>query len=140
MKEIFVTWKKEYLGAKRLVLGVNKVLQRNLVYQGYHEVVRMLKKMDSQLKSQYLCADIMLRKGKNCMKDCMILWRANMRKLECEKMETKANEIMEKKEVMKEECREKAHFISEEVIRVKRRKMLIKIFMAFKGEVTDRKK
>jgi len=41
------------MGAKRLGLGINKVYQRNLVFNAYHEVVKMLKKMDSQLKSSY---------------------------------------------------------------------------------------
>ena len=62
----------------------------------------MLKKMDKQLKSQMMCADILLRKGRNCMKDCMILWRCNLRKLKCERMEQEANAIIDSREIMKE--------------------------------------
>lgn len=102
MKEIFTAWKREYQGAKRITLTINKIFQKKLVYKGYEEVVTMLKKMDAQMKSQMMCADILLKKGRNCMKDCMILWRCNLRKLKCEKMEEEANVIIDRREVMKE--------------------------------------
>lgn len=85
------------MGAKRLGLAINKVYQRNLVFNAYHEVVKMLKKMDSQLKSSYQCANLLFKKGRNCLKDCLILWRANMRKIRCEKMQKQGYEIEEKR-------------------------------------------
>lgn len=81
-----MAWKKEFLGTKNIKIGINKVYQRNLVYPAYQEILRIMKKEDSQFKSQLLCADILFRKAKNCMKDCLIIWRSNLRKMKCDKM------------------------------------------------------
>ena len=112
LSSIFKVWKGECQGAKRLTLGVNRIFQRNLVHTAFQEIVNLVKNMDSQLKSEYMCADILLKKARNCMKDCMIIWRCNMRKLQCVKMEKEAEEIVQKKEILKNECQEISHFIS----------------------------
>ena len=97
-RSVFNIWKRECFGAKRLYVGANRVLQRNLVYPAYQDVVKILRKMKSHAKSQELCVDILLRKAKNCQKDCLILWRCNLKKLKCEKMEAEASYMIENRE------------------------------------------
>lgn len=79
-------------------MGVNRVLQRNLVHPSYLEIVKMKRKIESQLKSQYLCAEILERKAKLCMKDCILLWRCNIRKLQSEKLDFESNVMIETRE------------------------------------------
>jgi hypothetical protein len=43
MRTIFKSWKAEYSSAKRLALGINSILQRNLVYDGFKAIVKKVK-------------------------------------------------------------------------------------------------
>lgn len=97
-REIFQTWKRECFGAKRLAVGANKILQRNLVHPAMQELIRLHKKIESQLKSQDLCADILFKRARNCMKDCLILWRCNLNKVKCDKMKAEADYMIHHRE------------------------------------------
>ena len=50
--------------------------------------------MEARDKSEMMCADILLKKGRRFMRDCMMMWRCNMRNMQCEKMEHEVEEIL----------------------------------------------
>ena len=51
-KSIFQVWKKEYQGAKRLVLGTRVIFTRNFVKPAFAMMVEYIRSMDSKFKSQ----------------------------------------------------------------------------------------
>lgn len=99
----------------------------------------MIRKANLQLKSQYLCAEILERKGLNSMRDCLMLWRYNLRKMKTQKLEAEANKMIERREDVAIECKWARVLVAEERVRMRKKKILTTCFMAFKTELTEKK-
>jgi hypothetical protein len=131
-KRIFIEWKYEYISAKRVITAIQNIYTRKFLREPCHIAIGELKGRISKAKAQDLFVPMFERKEKKLMLDALILWKCNIKKLRQDEIQTRLDNLDTYEEEMKEEIKDRAWLISNEVPRVASKQLVATVFMGFK--------
>jgi hypothetical protein len=94
-RQIFLTWKYEYVTAKRVFTAINRVFTRKFLKEPKELLMKEFKHQGDKNKSQLLLADILGRKGERTLAKAMHLWKVNLYKMKLHEIELRLEHLDE---------------------------------------------
>lgn len=143
-ERVFLEWKYEYISSKRLIKAIEAVYRRKLLKEPCEVAMNELRGRINKATAQEMIALMFERKGNKLKLDALSLWKVNIKKWKEDEIQKRLDNLDAYEDEMREELKDRAVLISNEVPRVAFKKLISSVFMGFKKNwleaVTNRRK